>query len=88
MSKKSKRKKRKRIPKTTHPFPNSVMWQDEQGQVHSLLPGLPPTPEKLEEMTKVYQENIRKSPLWDMMVKQFGQEKAEELLKECRVELR
>jgi len=39
-------------------------------------------------MTRAYQENIRKSPLWDMMVEQFGPEKAEELLKECRVELR
>lgn len=44
--------------------------------------------EMLEEMTKQYQENIRNSPLWDIMVKQFGAEKAEALLKECRAELR
>lgn len=88
MSKKSKRKKRKRILQITNPLPNSVIWQDDKGEVHSFIAGLPPTPEKLEEMTKVYQENIRKSPLWKMMIKQFGPEKAEELLKECRVEVR
>jgi hypothetical protein len=89
MGKKKKRtKKRKRRQKTYPNFPGGFMWQDEKGQVHSLMPGLPPNPEELEDMTRVYQENIRNSPLWEMMVKQFGLEKAEELLKECRVELR
>ena len=45
-------------------------------------------PEKLEEMTKQYQENLRNSPRWGEMVRKFGRAKAEELLKECRVELR
>lgn len=88
MSKKSKRKKRKSNPKAINPFPDTVMWQDDYGQVHSLMPGPKPSRQKLEEMTNVYQENIRKSPLWNMMVKQFGPEKSEELLKECRVELK
>jgi hypothetical protein len=52
------------------------------------LPGSPPTPEKLEEMTRQYQENIRNSPMWGEMVRKFGRAKAEELLKQCRVELR
>jgi hypothetical protein len=56
-------------------------------------PGLPKAlagqaPEKLEEMTKQYQENLRNSPMWSEMVRKFGRAKAEELLKECRVELR
>jgi hypothetical protein len=52
------------------------------------VPCRPPTPEMLEQMSRVYQEKIRKSPLWKQMVKQYGQEKAEELLKAFRVELR
>lgn len=88
MAKKSKRKKRKTKPKAGNDSRDGFMWQDDHGQVHSLIPGSPPTTEKLDEMTRVYQENIRKSPLWDMLVKQFGSEKAEELLRECRVEVR
>jgi hypothetical protein len=56
-------------------------------------PGLPKAlagqaPEKLEELTKQYQENLRNSPMWSEMVRKFGRAKAEELLKECRVEVR
>jgi len=39
-------------------------------------------------MTQLYQEQIRNSPLWDEMVREFGPEKAEELLREFRAELR
>lgn len=88
MSKKSKRKNHNRKSKSIKAFPDGVMFQDEGGEVHSLVAGAPPSKEKLEEMTRVYQENIRNSPLWDMMVSQFGLEKAEELIKEFRVELR
>jgi len=49
---------------------------------------LPPSPEKLAEMTKSYQQNIRNSALFDEWVCQFGVKKAEEMLKECRAELR
>jgi len=39
-------------------------------------------------MTKEYQKQIRNSPLWDEMVQQFGEKKAEKLLKEFQVKLR
>jgi hypothetical protein len=52
------------------------------------VPGNAPSPETLDEMTKVYQQNIRESPLWDEMVKEFGEEAAERLLREFRVEVR
>ena len=55
--------------------------------MHFAAPGAPPTPEQLEQMTKRYQEQIRSSPLWDAMVSEFGEEKAEELLKDFRVQL-
>jgi hypothetical protein len=39
-------------------------------------------------MTEEYQNKIRNSPIWNQMVKKYGKEKAEELLKQCRAELR
>jgi hypothetical protein len=57
---------------------------DDRG-LHYLVPGRPES-DTFERMTGVYQQNIRRSPLWDQMVKKFGVEKAEELLKQCRVE--
>jgi len=91
MSKKSRRKRRnKKI--NTNLYENNlpagtIHWQDEGG-LHFLTPGLPPSPEKLAEMTKSYQQNIRNSALFDEWVCQFGVKKAEEMLKECRAELR
>jgi hypothetical protein len=55
---------------------------------HAIVAGEPPTEEELAEMIRVYQENIRKSPLYTMMVEAYDKETADELLKECRVELR
>ena len=41
-----------------------------------------------ELLTRNYQNEIRNSNLWPQMVAQFGETKAEELLKECKGELR
>ena len=35
-----------------------------------------------------YQQRIRESPLWDEMVREFGEEEAERILKKFRVEIR
>jgi len=51
------------------------------------VPGSPPTAEQLKRMTQAYQKQIRNSALWDMMVKQFGNEKAEEMVKRFQVKL-
>lgn len=56
--------------------------------LHVLLPGTPPSSEMLDEMTGSYQQKIRESPLWDEMVREFGEEEAERLLREFRVEIR
>ncbi len=56
--------------------------------IHALLPGAPPDARMLEQMTRAYQEQIRKSSLWNEMVREFGPQKAEALLKQCRAELR
>jgi len=89
MGKKSRKKKlkRKAVKGGLSEPEGSISWQDGEG-VHFVSPGLPPTPEKISEMTKEYQNQIRNSPLWNDMIKQFGREKAEELLKQCQVQIK
>lgn len=60
------------------------MWMDEQG-MHAMVPGIPAA-DSFERMTELYQQNIRNSPMWDEMVREFGLEKAEQLLKQCRAQ--
>jgi len=38
-------------------------------------------------MTEAYQQRIRNSPLWDQMVRDFGEQKATEILKEFKVQI-
>jgi hypothetical protein len=65
--------------------PPPPAWLEEDG-LHALLPGRPPDPQTLEAMTRRYQEEIRNSPVWDELVREFGAQRAEELLREFRVE--
>ena len=60
------------------------LWLDEQG-MHAIVPGTPDA-DTFERMTEIYQQKIRESPMWDEMVRQFGPEKAEQLLRQCRAE--
>jgi len=62
-------------------------WIEEDG-LHCITPDSPSSPEQLEKMNKEYQKQIQNSPLWNEMVKQFGENKAEELLKEFQVKLK
>ncbi len=41
-----------------------------------------------EVLTRNFQKEIRNSEFWPMMVAEFGEEKAEQLLRECKGELR
>jgi hypothetical protein len=66
--------------------PGTEYWTEDDG-VHYITPGIPPGPEKIEEMTRDYQNNIRNSELFDMWVKDFGLAKAEELLQEFQVKI-
>jgi len=67
--------------------PAAAMFADDEG-VHVIAPGPAPDQQTLDEMTRSYQEGIRNSPLWEEMVREFGQQRAEELLRQCRAELR
>lgn len=84
--KKSKYKKKSKLSGNSNPD-QLLYWQDMEG-VHALLPGLPPSKEKLAEMTAIYHSNIRNSEIFTEMVKQFGQEKAEEMLKEFKIKIK
>ena len=85
-NKKSKNRKKKDKKKKLLSNPPSFSWQDEEG-FHFMTPGEKPSPEQVEEMTRQYQENIRKSPYWRDIVNMVGIEQAEELLKQCQVKV-
>ncbi len=65
----------------------SASWMENDG-LHVMAPGPLLTPEQLDAATATYQRNLRDSPLWDQMVREFGEEAAEKLLSECRVKQR
>ena len=62
-------------------------WADHEG-LHTLVPGEPPAPGELEELTRVVQEKMRHAPEWGQIVAQFGPDEAERLLQQFRFELR
>ena len=66
---------------------NTSMWLDEQG-IHALIPGERPDAERLERMTREYQNRIRQSPMFDELVRTYGPVQAEAILQQCRAELR
>lgn len=61
----------------------AATWVDKEG-IHFLQEGAPPSAKEIEKIEAIFQEKIRKSPLWIEMVSKFGEEKAAELLKEFR----
>ena len=81
---KKRRKVKRRDPQSGA---RSMAWLERDG-LHALQPGSPPSPEMLDDMTRSYQQQIRESPLWDEMVREFGEEEAERILREFRVEIR
>jgi len=41
-----------------------------------------------DRLTANFQRELRNSELWDQMVAEFGEKRAEELLRECKAELK
>ena len=41
-----------------------------------------------DRFTENFQRELRKSELWDQMVAEFGEKRAEELLRECKAEVK
>ncbi len=98
LSRKGRKKKKKRNRKNNRVqkpnganeslFPEGgVSWMERDG-MHALLPGEKPSELQLQKMTAAYQRELRKSPLFKQWVKQYGKQKAIDMLKECRAELR
>jgi hypothetical protein len=85
--KKIKKKTKKSNRPLTPPALPPLTWMDDEG-MHLLATGTAPSPDQLEEMTKKFQEGIRKSIMWEEMVRTFGEEKAEELLLQCQAKLK
>lgn len=65
----------------------TVSWMDDDG-LHFVGPGPTLSPELLDEASEMYQNSIRNSPLWDEMVKEFGEDEAEQVLSQCLAEER
>ena len=88
MARKRRQRKRKKSKKESSPnqsaevFAASV-WSDDDS-IHALLPENLSDPETLDKFNQLFQENIRNSVLWDQLVEEYGEEKAEVLLKEFR----
>jgi hypothetical protein len=79
------RKKRERRKQAAAQTPQGVGAGDDG--IHAIVPAIAPAREMEDAMTAEFQRNIRKSPLWDDMVRQYGEQKAEELLKKCRAKV-
>ena len=86
MGKKSKKKNKKK--KRLIPSKSILHSYLKSDGYHAFIAGERPSQSELDKMTAEYRSNIRNSALWPEIVKQYGEEKAEELLKECNVELR
>jgi hypothetical protein len=91
MGKKSRLKKMRRELKSTlfaEFYPDELLfWQDMEG-FHTLMPGKPPSEKEIAEITKKYQESLRNSPIYLELIEKFGKEKAEELIGQCKYEVR
>jgi hypothetical protein len=68
------------------PSNDTSSWVDDG--MNFVNNGNPPSIEEQEEMTKKYQKNIKKSPIWTKMVQEYGEEKAEEMLKYFQVQIK
>jgi hypothetical protein len=76
MAKKSKKPKKK----------NRNNQQHGNDEFHFLLGGVQPSDEFHQLLTDEFQRRLRESTFFDDMVRQFGQEEAENFLKQCKVE--
>jgi hypothetical protein len=88
--KKKNRKKRKteRHKRNVPPgLPPTLSGMDTD-EVHSLLPGKPPSSEEMVNVNEIFRNELRKSPIWDEMVAKFGAEEAEKLLQQVKIEVK
>jgi hypothetical protein len=82
---KREKKYKKQTSGSDHFSPEMMEWvlQGMDGKPASTEP---PSPELAEEINRVFMRKFKKSPMWKNMIADFGREKAEEMLKQIRVE--
>ncbi len=61
-------------------------WIDDDGGVHFIEHDEEAENEFYDKLTSELQQNIMDSEMWVQMVEEFGEEKAKELLTECKAE--
>lgn len=61
-------------------------WIDDDGGVHFIEYDEEAENEFYDNLTSEFQQNIMESELWDQMVDEFGEDKARELITECKAE--
>ena len=64
---------------TSGSIPDDPSWP----ALRFLQTGHLPPQEEVESMQRTFQQNLRNSPLWEMMVEKFGEQRAEEVLRQC-----
>lgn len=62
-------------------------WSDGEN-TRVLLKGEKPSQIELDKLTAEYQMQIKNSPYWNEIVEQYGEKKAEELLREFKAEIK
>jgi hypothetical protein len=82
MTRRRLREFKKKAKKDYNLPPGTIHWQ-EGNEFHFLTPAIPSSEEEIAELTRIYQENIRNSDVFEYWVEEFGLAKAEEMVKEC-----
>ncbi len=83
----AKRKKRGKKKRKKQQLPPQLSWMDKAG-LHAVLPGERPSGEMLAVFNENFRKELRLSPLWDELVEKFGEEEAEKLLQQVKIEVR
>ncbi len=61
-------------------------WIDDDGGVHFIEHDEEAEKEFYDNLTSEFQKNIMESEMWEQMLEEFGEERAKELLTECKAE--
>ena len=78
-------KKKKKQSSGFDDFSPEMMEWVLQGMDDGSGPTEPPSPELAEKINTVFVREFKKSPMWKGMIADFGEEEAEEMLKQIRV---
>lgn len=73
----------KRKAKENYDLPPEIIHWQEGDDIHFMMPAIPYSEEEIAELTRIYQDNIRNSDVFEYWVEEFGLAKAEELVKQC-----